>query len=65
MERKYWAKRNRQQVGPFATREEAVEAFRTAFPHKGPDYMRSSKKCQFLTGYGELGAHFSIQWHNA
>jgi hypothetical protein len=63
--RKYWAIRNKQQVGPVATREEAAEAFRAAFPHKGPEYMRTSKKCQFLTGYGEFGAHFSIQWHNA
>jgi hypothetical protein len=33
--------------------------------HKGPEYMRASKKQQFHTGYGELGLHFSIEWHNA
>jgi hypothetical protein len=62
---KFWAIRNKQQAGPVASREEAVEAFRAAFPHKGPEYMRSSKKCQFHTGYGEFGPHFSIEWHNA
>jgi hypothetical protein len=70
MERKFWSQRTsarnlESKMGPYATREAAVEAFRAAFPHKGPEYMRSSKKCQFLTGYGEIGPHFSIEWHDA
>jgi hypothetical protein len=61
----FWAQRKTQKIGPFPTRQEAIEAFRATFPHKGPEYMRSSKKRQFHTGYGTYGPHMSIEWHNA
>jgi hypothetical protein len=65
MERKFWAQRRDKRVGPFASREAAIDAFRATFPHKGPDYMRIARKNQPSTGYGESGPHFSIEWHDA
>lgn len=61
----FWAQRGRKQVGPFPTREEAVAAFRTAFPFKGADYAHTAPKNKILSGYGTNGAYLDMRWHNA
>lgn len=65
MERQYWATKRKTQIGPFATREEAVTAFRAANPFKGATYEARAPRNQFLTGYGALGPHFDIRFHSA
>jgi hypothetical protein len=65
MKHKYWAKRNSDQVGPFASREEAIEAFRAAYPVKGPSYTRAARKNDILSGSGEYGPDFNITWCKA
>ena len=65
METKYWAKRRKQQVGPFPTLAEALAAFREKFPYAGPAYAARAKKNEIMTGFGEFGPHFDIRWHDA
>lgn len=62
---KFWAKRRSTMVGPFATRDEALDAFRIAYPIKGKDYQANATKNDITTGYGEFGPQFSIQWAKA
>jgi hypothetical protein len=61
----YWAKRGKKIVGPFPTIEQALAAFRSTYPHKGPDYARALAKNAILTGYGKFGPSSNMQWHNA
>lgn len=61
----YYAKRRRQQVGPFETREQAVAEFRKAFPFKGPEYAHTAPRNKIMSGYGNGGIYFDIRWNNA
>lgn len=61
----YWASRGRSKAGPCASREEALAAFRAAFPFKGPDYSAQARKNQICTGYGADSASFDMRWHDA
>lgn len=63
--RTYWAQRRTKTVGPYATRNEAVEAFRAKYPFKGPDYGKSAKRNQIMVGYGAHGPVFDICWYDA
>ena len=65
MATKYWAKRGKNIVGPFETQEAALEAFRAQFPFKKAAYMAKAKNEQIMTGYGEFGPSFNMQWHDA
>lgn len=55
----YWASRKAKKLGPFDTREEAIEAGRALLP-KQPLH-----KDTYCTGYGAFGAHFDIRFHSA
>ncbi len=57
MTRKYWAARRGKRLGPFLSREEAVEAGRILMP-KRPD-----PRDAYSTGYGEFGPSFDIRFH--
>lgn len=66
----FWAEKNvgkpdHRKVGPFPTRQAAVDAFRAACPFKGPDYARRAPKAQFMTGHGSTGALLALEWHDA
>lgn len=54
----YWAHfksgRDKHRLGPFASREAAIDAAMLAGP----------KHKTLLTGYGSNGAHFDIRWHD-
>lgn len=65
MDRKFWAKRGKQIVGPHATQDQALDAFRAAFPFNGPRYQASARKNQVMTGYGEFGPYSDLRWHDA
>jgi hypothetical protein len=65
MDKKYWAKRGRKIVGPCDSRDAALDAFRKAYPVKGPDWKVNAKKNDILTGYGEFGPHFDMRWDKA
>lgn len=66
MEQQFWAKRGKDQItGPLPTREEALDAFREAYPHTGPQYMARAKQNQILTGYGLNGPWADMRWHDA
>ena len=58
MERKFWAKLGKRVAGPHASVAEAVAAFRAAHPVQRP----SERGQLILTGYGEYGPHFDMQW---
>lgn len=62
---KYWASRKGKSVGPYPTREAALDAFRAAYPFIGPAYMAGAARNQITTGAGEFGPHFDIRWHDA
>jgi hypothetical protein len=57
MERQYWAHfksgRQRRQIGPFATREEAVAAA----------LLEKPKHKTLQTGYGTFGGYSDMRWH--
>ena len=61
--RTFYARRGAIKIGPFATREAAISAFREAHPFKGPDYMASARKNDFMTGWGNGDVYFHIDWH--
>lgn len=65
MKNTYFATRGRNIVGPFDSRQEALDAFRNAYPHKGADYLAKAKSAQILTGYGADGPYFDMRWHDA
>lgn len=54
--RKFWAKRGAKQLGPFSSRKAAIIAML--------DYPGSLawKRKEVMTGYGNFGIHFDIQW---
>jgi hypothetical protein len=58
MERSFWAHyrtgRYKRKVGPFATREEAVQAALADKP----------KHKTLMSGYGSDGGWFDIRWHD-
>lgn len=58
IDRKYWSKRGTKQLGPFATRKAAIVAML--------DYPGSIawKRKEVMTGYGNFGIHFDVQWVN-
>jgi hypothetical protein len=64
---KYWAKAGNSLIGPFETRNGAIESMRDRQADKRPlpDYMARARKNQILTGYGEFGPHFDMQWVDA
>jgi hypothetical protein len=57
MTRQYWASRGKVQMGPYASREDALAAFRAANPVKKP-----GRRTDITTGYGTFGPHFDVQW---
>jgi hypothetical protein len=61
----FWARRRRQYVGPFPTRQETLDSFRATYPHKGPAYAAGAAKNKVMTGYGTHDAYFSLEWHDA
>ena len=61
----FWACRGKNKVGPFLTREEAIEAFRKAFPFKGSDYAARATRNDITTGYGLGGPWFDVHWAKA
>jgi hypothetical protein len=61
-DKQFWAKRGKAVIGPCATREQALQAFNSAHPVKGPAYLLTSRKNDVMTGYGTFGPHFDIQW---
>lgn len=63
MERQFWAVRGNKKTGPHATREAAVDAFRTRFP--APASKATGKRFDIMTGYGAGGPWFDIQWVSA
>lgn len=67
MTTKYWAKAGKCLIGPFETRESAIRCMydRQADKRPLPDYMARARKNQILTGYGEFGPHFDMQWVDA
>lgn len=65
MQTQYWAKRGKKQVGPFATRDAALDAFRTAYPFTKALYLATAKANEILTGYGTFGPQFDMRWHPA
>lgn len=44
-------------MGPYASRDAAVAAFRAAHPVK-----KTGRGTDITTGYGTFGPHFDIQW---
>ncbi len=60
MTREYWARYRKQQLGPFATRLEAIAAMRKRIKGWPIKY-----KEVIATGYGVDGMHFDIQWVKA
>lgn len=65
MEKHYWASRGKKIVGPFASRDEALTAFRETYPFNKPLYLCNNRANSILTGYGAYGPHFDLQWHAA
>lgn len=63
MDRQFWAARGKKQVGPFPTREHAASAFRAAYPV--PASKAGSRSTAIMTGYGNFGPSFDIQWVSA
>ena len=63
MARKFWAHfkvgRSKHRLGPFATRDDAVEAAKKV-SEIGPAIRRKS----LSTGYGSEAAWFDIRWHD-
>jgi hypothetical protein len=64
MTRQYWASRGKVQMGPYASREDALAAFRAANPVKKPGRL-PNRGTDITTGYGTFGPHFDIQWFPA
>ena len=64
-ERQFWAQRGKSKVGPRASREEALAAFRKAFYFRGTDAAAQSKRWAIMTGYGSDGPWFDMRWHDA
>lgn len=60
MSLKFWAKRGRQQVGPFPSRDAALAEFRKQFPCLPRKAIGGGMK--IMTGYGEDGIWFDIRW---
>jgi hypothetical protein len=58
----YWATMGNKKVGPFPTREEALEGFNLKFPFTGESY--EAIKPRVTTGYGLGGPWFDIQFHS-
>jgi len=71
MEKQFWAMRTKRQVGPCATREEALRLFRETYPltaaqrRKRSGGLFSGGIGRILTGYGNGGPHFDMRWHDA
>lgn len=63
MEKKFWAKRGRQLVGPCPSREAALREFRERFPLSPRKAIGRDSK--ILAGYGEFGPSFDMQWHDS
>lgn len=64
MSAKFWAAKGKKTIGPCDTREEAVRAFR-ATQKPVAAYMARARANQIMSGYGEFGPHFDIQFHDA
>lgn len=60
----FWAKRGKQLVGPFPTREDALREFRIKFPLYGKHPL-GRKQTDIMTGYGTFGPMFDIRWNDA
>lgn len=68
MEKQFWAKCGKKQVGPFATREAAVDQYRETHPAKSERDRKNRMAmtaCRIMTGYGNGGPWFDIRWHPA
>jgi hypothetical protein len=66
----FWAKRTKRQVGPCATREEALRLFRETYPLTAAERRKrtglfSGGIGRILTGYGSDGPWFDMRWHDA
>ena len=63
MEQTYWAhykaERTKRRIGPYSTREEAIEAV-AQLAGLEPRFKRKS----VMTGYGAEGAWLDIRWHD-
>jgi hypothetical protein len=55
---KFWAARKGKTLGPFATRDEALEAGKLLRP------KRLAPRDAFYTGYGEFGPSFDMRFHD-
>lgn len=55
----YWAENRKRRLGPFASHQEAAEAFRAAYPVKGYPTRRD----EITTGYGAGAPYFDLRWH--
>lgn len=71
MEKQFWASRTmsaKKQVGPCATREEALSLYRATYPLTKNEQQKRNRDTavgRILTGYGAFGPHFDMRWHSA
>lgn len=57
MEKRFWSKFKSKQLGPFDSRDAAIQAMRDTVKAK-------PTRDKIMTGYGNFGPHFDIQWHD-
>jgi hypothetical protein len=54
----FWAQRKGKTLGPFATRDEAIEAGKALLP------KRRKPRDAYFTGYGNFGPSFDMRFHD-
>lgn len=59
---RYWAKYRQRETGPFDSRHAALAAMRRLIREKG---LPAPYRAEIMTGYGQDGAWFDIQWTRA
>lgn len=63
-DRKYWAEKGGNMVGPLPSHDEAIAAWRRLYPFTSEPHEARAPRNQVITGYGAAGPWFDIKWHN-